>query len=173
MRQRLVVIGSGHHGLVAAARLGMRGHEVLVLEAAGAPGGAVRSAALTLPGFTHDTCSGFFPLTAASPAFRDLDLDLGWVDPPIPMVHVLDEEGAEVALHRDLAATIDSLEACTPRAGAAWRELIETLWPHRDRLIRAGLARLPPLRAGASLLARLRTRSLELAPIALASSASL
>ena len=79
----------------------------------------MRSAALTLPGFTHDTCSGFFPLTAASPAFRDLDLDLDWVDPPIPMVHVLDDAGAEVALHRDLAATIDSLEACTPGAGVA------------------------------------------------------
>src|SRR5436305_14254871 len=137
MRQRIVVIGSGHHGLVAAARLGERGHDVLMLEAAGAPGGAVRSDELTLSGFTHDTCSGFFPLTAASPAFAELDLGLEWVNPPVAMVHVLDEQGSEVALHRDLAATVDSLESCTPGAGAAWRELTETLWPHRDALIRA------------------------------------
>jgi phytoene dehydrogenase-like protein len=173
MSRPVVVIGSGHHGLVAAARVGARGHDVLVLEAAGAPGGAVRSAELTLPGFTHDTCAGFFPLTAASPVFRELELELDWVNPPVAMAHVLDEHGDEVALHRDLAATIDSLEACAPGAGAAWGGLMGTLWPHREALIRATLARMPPLRAGVALLARLRTRALELAPLALASSATL
>ncbi|MBV8712993.1 MAG: NAD(P)/FAD-dependent oxidoreductase, partial [Solirubrobacterales bacterium] len=173
MRRRIAVIGAGHHGLVAAVRLAARGHDVLVLEAASAPGGAVRSAASTLPGFTHDICSGFFPLTAASPAFGDLDLALDWVNPPVAMVHVLDGEGEEVALHRDLTATIDSLEACAPGAGVAWGELMRTLWPHRHALISAGLSRLPPLRDGATLLARLRSRALELAPMALASSASL
>lgn len=174
MSGRIAVIGAGHHGLVAALRLSKRGHDVLVLEAAGVPGGAVRSAELTLPGFTHDTCSGFFPMTAASPVFRALELELEWVDPPIPMVHVLDgESGAAIALHRDLAATIDSLEACAPGAGAAWGELIRTLWPHREALVRAGLARLPALRPGVALLARMRAQALELAPLALASSASL
>jgi phytoene dehydrogenase-like protein len=173
MSKRIAVIGAGHHGLVAALRLSARGHQVLVLEAAGAPGGAVRSAELTLPGFTHDTCAGFFPLTAASPVFGDLDLELDWINPPVAMVHVLDERGGEVALHRDLAATVQSLEACTAGAGAAWDELIRTLWPHRRWLIGVGLARLPPLRSGAMLLARLAARTLELAPMALASSASL
>ena len=173
MSKRIAVIGAGHHGLVAALRLAARGHDVLVLEAASAPGGAVRSAELTMPGFTHDVCSGFFPLTAASPAFADLDLGLDWVHPPVAMVHVLDGEGEEVALHRDLAATIDSLEACAAGAGAAWGELMRTLWPHRHALISAGLSRLPPLRSGATLLARLRTRALELAPMALTSAASL
>jgi phytoene dehydrogenase-like protein len=173
MSGRIAVIGAGHHGLVAALRLSARGRDVVVLEAADAPGGAVRSAELTMPGFIHDACSGFFPLTAASPVFRGLELDLEWVDPPIPMVHVLDEDGNAIALHRDLAATVDSLEACSPGAGAAWRDLIATLWPHRERLIRAGLAPLPALGPGAVLIARLRTRALELAPLALASSASI
>lgn len=173
MTRRIAVIGAGHHGLVAALRIGARRHDVVVLEAADRPGGAVRSAELTLPGFIHDTCSGFFPLTAASPAFRALDLDLEWIDPPVPMVHVLDEQGGEVALHRDLGATCDSLEACSPGAGGAWGELVRSLWPHRHALIKAGLARLPALRAGAALLARMRGRALELAPLALASSASL
>jgi phytoene dehydrogenase-like protein len=169
----VVVIGSGHHGLVAALRLSARGRDVLVLEAAGAPGGAVRSVQLTLPGFTHDTCAGFFPLTAASPVFNELELDLEWINPAVAMAHVLDEQGAEVALHRDLAATIDSLEACAPGAGAAWGGLVRTLWPHREALIRATLARLAPVRASATLLGRLRTRAFELAPLALASSATL
>ena len=173
MRRRIAVIGAGHHGLVAAVALSERGHDVVVLEAADAAGGAVRSAELTLAGFVHDTCSGFFPMTVASPAFAELDLDVGWVDPAVAMVHVLDERGGEIALHRDLAATVESLEACARGAGAAWSELVRTLWPHRHALIRAGLARLPPVRASAILLARLRTRVLELAPLALSSSASL
>jgi phytoene dehydrogenase-like protein len=170
MARRAIVIGAGHHGLVAAIRLAERGRDVLVLEAAAAPGGAVRSAELTRPGFVHDTCSGFFPLTAASPVFRELELGIDWVDPAVPMVHVL--EDGEVALHRDRGATAESLEACAPGAGRGWSELVETLWPHRDALIRTVLARLPPLRAGTALLTRLRSRAIELAPLAIASSAT-
>jgi phytoene dehydrogenase-like protein len=173
MVKRVAVIGAGHHGLVAAIRLGEAGHEVTVLEAAASPGGAIRSAELTLPGFVHDTCSGFFPLTAASPAFHALELDVDWLGPATPMVHVLDPEGGEIELHRDIAATCASLDAAAPGAGRGWGELMQTLWPHRAALIRAGLARLPALRPGAVLLGRLRLRALELAPLALASSASL
>jgi phytoene dehydrogenase-like protein len=173
MTGRIAVIGAGHHGLVAAIRLSARGHDVVVLEAAAEPGGAVRSAGLTLPGFVHDTCSGFFPLTAASPVFRSLELGLDWLDPRIPMVHVVSADGDEIALHRDVAATVASLAAGAPGGGVAWDELMRTLWPVRDVLIRAGLSPLPALRPGVALLGRLRTRALELAPLALASSASL
>jgi len=154
------VIGAGHHGLVAAIRLSARGHDVLVLEAAGTPGGAVRSSELTLPGFIHDTCAGFFPLTSASPVFRELELDVDWVDPAIPMVHVLDGDGGEVALHQELGATVASLEACAAGAGVAWGRLTRTLLPMRRAVIGLGLARL-----GASALA--------VAPLALVSSAGL
>src|SRR5919204_1488596 len=170
MPRRVVVIGAGHHGLVAAVRLAARGCEVLVLEAAAEPGGGVRSAELTLRGFVHDICSGFFPLTAASPAFEELELGVDWIDPPVAMAHVL--EDGEIALQRDLRATAQSLDTCAPGAGAAWRDLVETLWPQRAAVIRAVLGRLPPLRAGASLLAGLRAKAIRLAPLALASSAS-
>jgi phytoene dehydrogenase-like protein len=171
MRRHVLVIGAGHNGLVAAIRLAGRGHSVVVLEAAQVPGGAVKSAELTLPGFVHDTCSGFFPLTAASPAFRELPLrrhGLEWVNPEVAMVHVF-ANGSEIALHRDLAATEQSLEACAPGTGVAWGELVQTLWPQRAALVRAALGRFPPARAGAALLAGLRAKALELAPLALAS----
>jgi phytoene dehydrogenase-like protein len=169
--RRIVVIGAGHHGLVAAIRLADAGHDVLVLERAAQPGGAVRSAELTLPGFVHDPCSGFFPMTLASPAFARLGLDVDWVNPDVPMAHVLEEE--EIALHRSLDATVESLDACAPGAGAGWRSLMEQLLPYRAALIRLVLGRLPPLRASASVLARLRARALELAPLAVMSSATL
>ncbi len=172
MSTRVAVIGAGHQGLVAAIELAAAGCEVVVLEAAAEPGGGVRTAELTLPGFRHDTCSGFFPLTAASPAFRELELDVPWINPPVAMVHGLDCE-EEVVLHRDLEQTCESLERCAPGAGRAWRRLIGTLWPHRELLVRAGLAPLPALPALARLVARLGLQTLELAPLALSSSASL
>ena len=61
------MIGAGPNGLVAASRLADAGLEVLVLEAAAEPGGAVKSAELVEPGFRHDVFSSFYPLGAASP----------------------------------------------------------------------------------------------------------
>jgi phytoene dehydrogenase-like protein len=172
MSARAVVIGAGHQGLVAAIGLAAAGCEVTVLEAADQPGGAVRTAELTLPEFRHDTCSGFFPLTAASPAFRELELEIPWIDPMVPMVHVFDG-GEEIALHRDVDQTAQSLEACASGAGRAWQRLIAALWPHRERLMGAALAPLPAVAAWTALLARLRAQAIELAPLALASSAGL
>jgi phytoene dehydrogenase-like protein len=172
MSRRVLVIGAGHNGLVAAIRLAERGCSVTVLEWAALPGGGVKSAELTLPGFVHDTCSAFFPLTAASPAFRELSLDVDWVNPPVAMAHVLDEEGGELALHRDLRATAASLEACAAGAGEAWRGLVEKLWPLQHALVRAALGRLPPLWAAARLAAGLRGEALSLAPLAAASATS-
>jgi phytoene dehydrogenase-like protein len=173
MSYRAAVIGAGHHGLVAAIKLAAAGCEVVVLEAASEPGGAVRTEQLTLPRFHHDSCSGFFPLTAASPVFRELELGLDWINPPIPMVHVLADSGEDIALHRDIEATASSLDARAPGAGRGWRELMRALLPHRQDLIRLGLARLPALRPLARTMLSLRSSVLELAPLALASSASL
>jgi len=67
-----VVIGSGPNGLVAANLLADRGWEVVVVEAAGQPGGAVRTGEITVPGYRHDLFSSFYPLAAASRVIRGL-----------------------------------------------------------------------------------------------------
>jgi phytoene dehydrogenase-like protein len=168
--RRAIVIGSGHNGLVCAIRLAGSGHHVTVLEGAARPGGAVRSSEDTLPGFVHDTCSAFFPLTAASPAFRELSLGLDWVSPETPMAHLLGE-GRAIVLHRDLAATAQSLDRAAPGAGTAWQSFVSRLWPHREKLFRAALSPFPPVAAGAALAAGLRLHSIELARMLLGSAA--
>lgn len=169
---RVAVIGAGHHGLVAAIALTTR-CEVLVFEAAEEPGGGVRSAELTLPGFRHDVCAGFFPLTAASPVFTRLELDLEWVNPTVAMVHLLEADGRAISLHREIVPTVRSLEACAPGAGRAWEALVASLWPHRRRLIDAALSPLPAVRPTLRLLAGMRGRAIQLAPMLLASAATL
>lgn len=68
-----VVVGGGHHGLVAAAVLADAGWDVCLLEANDTVGGAVRSAELH-PGYVTDLFSAFYPLAHASPILTSLEL---------------------------------------------------------------------------------------------------
>src|SRR5262245_56746199 len=99
-----VVVGSGPNGLSAAGELARGGASVLVLEGRDEIGGGTRSAALTLPGFCHDVCSGCHPMGILSPFFRSVDLashGLRWIRPPVSVAHPLDAEPA-VLLRRSL-----------------------------------------------------------------------
>jgi phytoene dehydrogenase-like protein len=84
---------------------------VRVLEARATIGGGVRTAALTLPGFAHDVCSGCHPMGILSPFFRHLPLarhGLEWIRPPASVAHPLDDEPA-VLLRRSPADTARDL----------------------------------------------------------------
>ena len=157
----VVVIGAGVNGLVAAVRLASRGVPVVVLESAPEPGGGVRST--VRDGFVHDDCAAFFPLAAASSAFRALELDVDWVNPPVVMAHVFDD-GSALPLYRDVGETAAAV-------GSSWASLMETLWPVRWSLVELGFGRLPPLRAAARVVRGLGREALSLAPLAVASSA--
>jgi phytoene dehydrogenase-like protein len=71
---RALVVGAGHHGLVCAGSLAEAGWEVTLVEQEARPGGAVHSCEGP-PGFAEDPCSGYFPLTRASPAFEAIGLE--------------------------------------------------------------------------------------------------
>jgi phytoene dehydrogenase-like protein len=155
-----VVVGAGPNGLTAANVLADAGWSVAIVEAQDRPGGAVASAELVEPGFVTDVFSAFYPLAAASPALRALELErwgLEWCHGPLVLAHpALD--GSCVALSRELDETAASLDAFAPGDGDAWRELV-ALWDRVEAAVLRGLATpLPPLRACAELLARLGPR---------------
>ena len=120
-RYDAVIVGSGPNGLAAAITLAREGLAVLVVEARDEPGGGMRTAALTLPGFRHDVCSAVHPMAQVSPFFRSLRLDrfgLKWIHPDVVLAHPLDG-GRAAVMHRDLTATAEGLG----RDGAAWQRL--------------------------------------------------
>lgn len=151
---RIAVIGAGHNGLVTAIHLAAHGLDVTVLDHAPHPGGASSSTEATLPGFVHDRCAAFVPMTAASPAMRELQLEregVEWVDPPTVLAHPF-EDGSAIALHRDVAATVDSLGP----AGAGWEATMRRMLPLATPLVESVLSPLPPVAPGLRLASALR-----------------
>src|ERR1700745_1376861 len=97
------------------------GLKVLLLEGAEEFGGGLRSAALTLDGFTHDMCATVLPMGRVSAAFRNLALPVEWTSPPVQARDPLDGRDA-VLVHRDVAETAAGLGSA--RDAAAWRQSV-------------------------------------------------
>jgi phytoene dehydrogenase-like protein len=155
-----VVVGGGHHGLVAAAVLADAGWDVCLLEASDGVGGAVRSAELH-PGFVTDLYSAFHPLAAASPVLRGLELDrhgLRWAHAPTVLAHPLPPDGQRaVVMHRDRERTAVGLDAEAPGDGEAWLRLCRQWDVVKEPLLRTLFTSFPPVRGPAQLLRRLGT----------------
>src|SRR5580692_2471265 len=89
-----IVIGSGPNGLAAAIQMQQKGLSVLLIEGKETIGGGMRSAELTLPGFTHDICSAIHPLASGSPFFQTLPLQqfgLNFIYPKYAAAHPFDD----------------------------------------------------------------------------------
>ncbi len=140
-----VVVGAGPNGLSAAITLAQAGRSVLLIEAADTVGGAVRSAALTLPGFTHDICSAIYPLAVGSPYLSKLPLErhgVEWIHPPYALAHPLDD-GTAAVLSQKFEDTARSLD---PQDAEAWRGLLMPLADMWERLAVAFLGPLKPFK---------------------------
>lgn len=125
-----VVVGSGPNGLAAAITLRQSGLSVLLLEGKSEIGGGMRSAELTLPGFTHDICSAVHPMAARSPFFKSIPLadhGLSFVTPELAAAHPFDAGHAAV-----LHMSIEKTAATLGKDGPAYTRLMNSVceaWP--------------------------------------------
>ena len=145
-----VVIGAGHNGLAAAVHLASRGWRVAVVEGAAVPGGAVKTAELTLPGFRHDLYAMNLSLFAGSPFFaahgealRRHGLELV---PSANCFVTAFPDDTWFGVSQDLAETAARAEALQSGDGARWRALHERFGREAPHIFAALGAPMPSLK---------------------------
>ncbi|HEU5375681.1 MAG TPA: NAD(P)/FAD-dependent oxidoreductase [Ktedonobacteraceae bacterium] len=130
----VILIGSGHNALIAAAYLTRAGRSVLVLEKNDRPGGLVRTEELTLPGFKHDVYSSAHPLFVTGPAFADLQGDLAkrgleYINTDLPTGISL-EGGQTAVFPRTFEALVAEAERLAPSDGDTLARMMGSLNPY-------------------------------------------
>src|SRR6202051_3794420 len=132
----IVVAGAGHNSLVTAAYLAKAGFRCVVLEGRPTVGGDVKSAQLTLRGFTHDTCSSAHNGIQDNPLIRDKELNLGdygleYIFPD-PVFHMPFLDGAYITQWRDPEHTCAEFAKISKKDAVAYRRMLneyETMQP--------------------------------------------
>jgi phytoene dehydrogenase-like protein len=122
-----ILIGSGHNALVCGTYLARAGWSTLVLERSEQPGGAVRSAEITRPGYVHDLFATNLNLFLGSPVNAELGSELErhglrYASSDRPFANVY-PDGKALRVRQDVAATLAELEAHDPADAEGWREL--------------------------------------------------
>jgi phytoene dehydrogenase-like protein len=123
-----VVIGAGHNGLAAAVRLAEKGWSVAVVEGKETAGGAVKTQALTLPGFRHDLCAMNLTMFAGSGFFAAhkqalLDQGLAFVPAQDCFASVF-RDGTYLGVSTGLEKTTAGIAALSAADAQAWRDLV-------------------------------------------------
>jgi phytoene dehydrogenase-like protein len=150
-RADVVVIGSGHNGLVAACYLARAGLSVEVVESDDVLGGAV-STVERWPGVRVDRGSSAHVIIRSSGIVEDLDLNahgLRYIDcdpwgfAPAPTPGAPGPDGQALVFWADLDTTCASIAAaCGPADAAAYREFV-AVWSRRSRAVAASFGRRP------------------------------
>ncbi|MEP7246261.1 MAG: NAD(P)/FAD-dependent oxidoreductase [Gammaproteobacteria bacterium] len=126
----VVVIGSGHNGLVAAAYLAAAGKRVTVLERNEWFGGGVVTRELTVPGFRHDQHSMAHIFIQANPLLANDELGLKskyglrYTFPELPMMSVF-EDGTTLGLYRDRERTCAEIAKFSKKDAQSYRRLAD------------------------------------------------
>ncbi len=133
-----VIVGSGINSLVCAAVLARRGRSVCVLEREAVLGGCIRTDALTVPGYLHDTLSAAHPLFLVGPAYAELGQELhaaglvyGNNDTP---TGVLLPDGRHLVLSTARATNVARFDALAAGDGAAYQAALQHI-EHNAELI--------------------------------------
>ena len=157
MTYDVILVGAGHNALFAAALLARAGRSVLVVERADAPGGCLRSDAVTVPGLEHDLFSTNQNLLLASAAYAELKDDLArhgvaFATSERPFAAAF-PDGTALRVYQDFARTVEALRAHDARDADGFVRLHER-WDDFKRTLLPLLAAPLPSAKAAGILAK-------------------
>lgn len=126
-RADALVVGAGHNGLAAAVVLAKAGWKVTVLERSSAPGGAVRTEEVTLPGFRHDIYATNLNLFVGGGFFAEFKDDLfangfGIAGATKPFASAF-PGGEWVGVSTDREETVEGIRRLSEADAEAWQRL--------------------------------------------------
>src|SRR6059058_5281820 len=124
-----IVVGSGVNSLACAALLARAGWRVCVLERNDWFGGAIKTEALTEPGFLHDTFSAWHPLWVGGAAHAQLGDDLAacgleYFNTDLPTATAFPDGGAAFLLR--------TVDGNAEELGPGWPDVLERFLPNAD-----------------------------------------
>lgn len=123
----VVVVGSGHNGLIAAAYLAKGGKRVLVLERNPHLGGGTVTSEIAAPGYRHDWHSAVHVLIQANPLIVNDELGLlsqyglEYIYPDAIIATVFDD-GDCIVSYKDIEKTCQSIARICPEDAEAYRQ---------------------------------------------------
>lgn len=126
----IVVAGAGHNSLTTAAYAARAGFDVGVVEARDTIGGDTSTEEVTLPGFSHDTCSTAHNLIQASPTLTDDELELlsryglEYIHPD-PVLTIPFDDGTSLTMWRDRERTADEFAKFSEADAEAYLQLLD------------------------------------------------
>ncbi|KAI1849877.1 hypothetical protein JX265_013524 [Neoarthrinium moseri] len=124
----IIVVGSGHNGLTAAAYLAKAGKRVLVLERQYYAGGGVASLEMAEPGFKSERHSAIHSLIQGNPLILNDELDLlshfGLQYRELHPTYAIIFENGALVLYRDREKTMAEIRKIAPEEAANYDRLM-------------------------------------------------
>jgi phytoene dehydrogenase-like protein len=163
MTADVVLVGGGHHALIAAAQLARAGRGVVVLEAAERPGGALQSGEVAAPGHVSDLFATNLNLLLGSPAYAALADDLArhgleLATSAQPFASAF-PDGTALRVHQDAPRTLEGLRAHHSGDAEGWARLDALYERLSPMLFSLYAAPVPSLEVTRTLLGALRSSS--------------
>ncbi len=129
MKYDAVIVGAGHNGLAAAVRLVRKHWRVVVVEERDAPGGAVKTREMTLPGFRHDIAAMNLSMFAGSPFFqahKETLIRNGLAFAPAEDCFAsVFPDGSYLGVSKTLETTVARIAAVSPKDAEAWKAMLQ------------------------------------------------